>query len=369
MATEYKDLIKNIMKSRGFKCKSESYFMKLGDNFVEVYFTVNKSRLHSGLNYKKYSHDDIYWKILGKEELSRKKDSERIGIAAWKSWPIGYFSFIDENVNNEVIEKRINSIFSDILPEIENIDINSLVLEGEYKNSQKCLALIDLGRINEALKLSQKCIVEGESGGLVYYGKSFYQLVIERYADNPRQYLNGLGKVKVIDIPDYSYQNKEKANFDVESFTEDKAEWQYDSAQKEYCRQTGKSPAELTEQDEKIIWDYAGNHIAFFITWLLRHDYLGEMHYKNAHEQKDIEAVKKQEKTGMDILRQYCDMRFTKEDVADQIIVFVEDYYEKDYVDDYSDYMGKKVLATDFSWDDYLAFEPILNSAFNCYCG
>lgn len=47
--------------------------MKLGDNFVEVYFTVNKSRLHSGLNYKKYSHDDIYWKILGKEELSRKK--------------------------------------------------------------------------------------------------------------------------------------------------------------------------------------------------------------------------------------------------------------------------------------------------------
>ena len=93
------------------------------------------------------------------------------------------------------------------------------------------------------------------------------------------------------------------------------------------------------------------------------------MHYKNTHEQKDIEAVKKQEKTGMDILRQYCDMRFTKEDVAEQIIVFVEDYYEKDYVDDYSDYMGKKVLATDFSWDDYLAFEPILNSAFNCYCG
>ena len=57
---------------------------------------------------------------------------------------------------------------------------------------------------------------------------------------------------------EYSYQNKEKTNFDVESFTEDKAEWQYDSAQKEYCRQTGKSPAELTEQDEKIIWDYAG---------------------------------------------------------------------------------------------------------------
>ena len=46
------------------------------------------------------------------------------------------------------------------------------------------MALIDLGRINEALKLSQRCIAEGESGGLVYYGKSFYQLVIERYADN-----------------------------------------------------------------------------------------------------------------------------------------------------------------------------------------
>lgn len=61
----------------------------------------------------------------------------------------------------------------------------------------------------------------------------------------------------------------------------DKAEWQYDSAQKEYCEKFGKTPDSLTEQEQDIIWEYAGNHIAFFITWLVRHDYLGEMHYED----------------------------------------------------------------------------------------
>ena len=46
----------------------------------------------------------------------------------------------------------------------------------------------------------------------------------------------------------------------------DKAEWQYDSAMKEYCEATGKQQAELTSADQDTIWEYAGNHIAFFLT-------------------------------------------------------------------------------------------------------
>ena len=41
----------------------------------------------------------------------------------------------------------------------------------------------------------------------------------------------------------------------------DKAEWQYESAQKEYCAQSGLSPAELTEADEKKIWGYVAAFI------------------------------------------------------------------------------------------------------------
>lgn len=144
----------------------------------------------------------------------------------------------------------------------------------------------------------------------------------------------------------------------------DKAEWQYDSAQQYYCEQTGKKPEELTEQDVDIIWEYAGNHIAFFITWLLRHDLLGDLHNEDDHEAADIEAVKKQEKTGMDIFSKYCDMVFTDEDVSDLVMDFVKDYYDKQYLKDYGEYMGDKVLSTRFSWEDYLGFEPVIDHAF-----
>ena len=144
----------------------------------------------------------------------------------------------------------------------------------------------------------------------------------------------------------------------------DKAEWQYDTAQQYYCEQTGKTPEELTEQDAEIIWDYAGNHIAFFITWLLRHDLLGDIHNEDDIEAEDIEAVKNQEKTGMDIFREYCDMAFTDEDVSDLVMDFVNEYYDKQYLKDYGEYMRDKVLSTGFSWDDYLGFEPVIDRAF-----
>ena len=81
----------------------------------------------------------------------------------------------------------------------------------------------------------------------------------------------------------------------------DKAEWQYDSARESYCEKFNKNPNLLTDEDEEIIWGFAGNHIAFFITWLIRHDFLGDLHYEDDFEGNDLEAVKKQEKTGMDI--------------------------------------------------------------------
>jgi hypothetical protein len=144
----------------------------------------------------------------------------------------------------------------------------------------------------------------------------------------------------------------------------DKAEWHYDTARQCYCEQTGKNPEELTEQDADIIWGYAGNHIAFFITWLLRHDRLGNIHYEDVIEAEDIEAVKKQEKTGMDIFSKYCYMSFADKDVSDLVMDFVKDYYDKQYLKDYGGYMRDKVLGTGFSWDDYLGFEPVIDRAF-----
>ena len=145
----------------------------------------------------------------------------------------------------------------------------------------------------------------------------------------------------------------------------DKAEWQYDTARQSYCEKMNKTPDELTPEDEEIIWDYAGNHIAFFITWLIRRDYIGELHHEEEIEEQDLEAVKNQEKTGMDILRKYCDMCFTDEDYSEEVSFFVPNYYDSAYMDDYCRIMGdSKVLKTSFSWEDYLKIEPVIDEAF-----
>lgn len=105
----------------------------------------------------------------------------------------------------------------------------------------------------------------------------------------------------------------------------DKAEWQYDSAMKEYCEATGKQQAELTSADQDTIWEYAGNHIAFFLTWLIRRDLLGDFHH--------------------------------------------EDYYEKQYLNDFGTVMDGKILCVGFSWDDYLKVEPLIDAAYKKYKG
>lgn len=149
----------------------------------------------------------------------------------------------------------------------------------------------------------------------------------------------------------------------------DKAEWQYDSAMKEYCEATGKQPAALTSADKDIIWEYAGNHIAFFITWLIRHDLLGDLHHEEDEEEVVLQEVKEKKKTGMHILSKYCDMVLTDEDISDDALGFVEDYYEKQYFNDFGTVMDGKILCVSFSWDDYFEVEPLIDAAYKNYKG
>lgn len=145
----------------------------------------------------------------------------------------------------------------------------------------------------------------------------------------------------------------------------DKAEWQYNSAKQFYCEKFEKDPKDLTEDDEDIIWEYAGNHIAFFITWLIRRDLIGNLHLEDDNEKKDLEAVKNMQKTGMDIFSKYCDMTFTEEDVADTAMPFVNSYYEDTYMGDYCDQLGEeKILTSTFSWNDYLKVESVIDQAY-----
>ncbi len=153
----------------------------------------------------------------------------------------------------------------------------------------------------------------------------------------------------------------------AEPFCADKAKWQWHSAVECYCEQFHKEPDQLTDEDEIIVWEFAGNHIAFFLTWLIRHDFLGEIHL-NADESPAIEAVKQKTMTGAAFFSQYCDMVLCREDMAQCILPFVDAYYETNYLKDYGDYMQEKTLSVAFSWEDYAAFEPILEERYAAYC-
>lgn len=66
------------------------------------------------------------------------------------------------------------------------------------------------------------------------------------------------------------------ADYMIHRFDFDKAKWTWDPAAAEYCRIHGKTLEELTEYDNDKIYDYAGNNIAYFLTWIIKNDLYSE---------------------------------------------------------------------------------------------
>lgn len=138
-------------------------------------------------------------------------------------------------------------------------------------------------------------------------------------------------------------------------FDYDKVEWQWDTACKIYCKQCNKNIAELSDEDESIIWQYSANHLAFFLTWLIDNDLLSIDHDDN---QLDIIAVKNKTMTGYEFLMQNMDGVLTRDDLSSEIIEFVDEFYDE-YLGNkgYSGYMEDRlkrcVLGVEFNWEDY----------------
>ena len=61
-------------------------------------------------------------------------------------------------------------------------------------------------------------------------------------------------------------------------FTADKAEWQFENAMNYYCKETGKTREDLTQEDTDIIWKRACNHMSMFLTWAIIRGHCGKVH-------------------------------------------------------------------------------------------
>ncbi len=153
----------------------------------------------------------------------------------------------------------------------------------------------------------------------------------------------------------------------------DIVEWHYKRAEHIYRIQENKvEDVELEESDIEAIWEYAGNHISYFLTWLIKNDYYNLDAYVGSHEVDEVveamKKVKKKKLTGYEFLSEYCNKKFYKKDVVVEIHDFVDSYYNEKFKVDYKSFvqmvLGKEVNGLGFSWDEYENFSGLLDIAF-----
>ncbi len=159
----------------------------------------------------------------------------------------------------------------------------------------------------------------------------------------------------------------------VPEFQCDFAKLHFEKAEAVYRTEQSKSTEEeLSEEEEAIIWQYASNHMAFFLSWLINRDFFiieSIADSDNTEEVvKAIKQVKNQKMTGYTFLSSYCDMKLCKNNVAESARDFAESYYNDKFKKDYKGFvkmvLGKEVNGFVFSWDEFDGFSGIIDIAY-----
>ncbi len=152
-------------------------------------------------------------------------------------------------------------------------------------------------------------------------------------------------------------------------FTVDRIDYYFDKAFEVYCDLKSVSPDEITEEQLQEINLYAGNHIGFFLAWVIKHDFIGELHDDDS---EAVQQVKDEKMTGTEFLIDYCDTKFWSEDVAEELVPFIQSYYEESYFQDYCEWVIDELcdLPMEFigTWEDYHEFEHVIDRAYEAYC-
>lgn len=143
----------------------------------------------------------------------------------------------------------------------------------------------------------------------------------------------------------------------------DRADWHWDSAEKLY-RETYGIFGELTETQEDEIWSLAANHIGLFIRWIIENRMEG-----NDSDVEECEKVRNGQMSGTEYLLNDCDGKLWDEDIREDILPFIEFYYNSDgYYKDYSecctDDYNKKCFGVTSSEDDYLRLRKKVDEAY-----
>lgn len=168
-----------------------------------------------------------------------------------------------------------------------------------------------------------------------------------------------------------------------ENFGADKAKWYWDEAADEYCRLHEKSIEDLTDEEQALIYEYAGGHIAYMLAWLIRQGFMSEK-FMVSTKKSDIDNILNERISPVEFLRDNMDYILDAGSVSDNIVDFLNKYYKNsngyslvsrrtgksyNYMYDYKKTVEKfsVVYCNAFSWEKYHELEQLINRRYRYY--
>lgn len=183
---QQKQLINTIYISsdrRGYKTKTNTIY-KVNDNaFIHCDFlVVSSQKLVYRIYIKNYDFDDIFWKVMQMPANSKRNDALRAS-GAFKAPSIllkkGEIDLTDKYV--EHAECLVGLVDECSYNFMEQYDIDDYIIDyenGMDKDVLKCLAYIHMNNIEEAIKIAQNSINNGNRGNYENEGKAFFEWIL-----------------------------------------------------------------------------------------------------------------------------------------------------------------------------------------------
>lgn len=175
--------IKEIAIHNEYKANKNTIYKIENEDIVFCDFLIiNSEFLTYRINFKKYSFDILFWKIMNMEENIKKGNLLRIN-GAFTAPPL----LIDKGKIelSENIEKTANIFFQTVNNEVKNFLKKYDVVEYIFTNKEisdvnilKCLSYIDSNQTSKAKEIAKNQILQGDKGRFKNEGKGFFEQVL-----------------------------------------------------------------------------------------------------------------------------------------------------------------------------------------------
>ena len=146
-----------------------------------------------------------------------------------------------------------------------------------------------------------------------------------------------------------------------DSYIYDSIDWYYIRAIEVYKETDKKNDKNLTKNDYDEIRERASVHIAFFVTWLIKHDYLNDI-----FPIEDIKRLCDEKISGIDFIRKHCEEKIVRKMIRKDILSFMDDFYNEYYFSEkYVPWVINVIndlpLEFGWNWDDYYEYEKFVD--------